>query len=935
MPARRNGVIGMPSGLRPGRPALVADAPFVGRQSQLACLHAQLDHARAGTARMVLVEGPAGIGKSALVRRFLADIDPECAVLRASGEPTESELHFGVLTQLARHVATVMPHPLTALTGTAGERLLTSPLAAGAALVRLLSELQDHASAVLVVLDNAPWSDDPSLKALTFAFRRLHADRLLALVIARNGADERLPEGLRRVLTGDHGVGLRLAGLDAAAIDELVGSQLSPSSAQRLRDHTSGNPLYTRALLEELPAKVLEDADAPLPAPRSYAAAVLGRLATCTAQTRQLVDAASVLGLSCPLHVAARLAALDDPLPGLEHAVAAQVLQTRPTSGIPLITFVHPLVHASVYQDLGPVHRASLHARAATLVDEVAARLHHRLCAASAPDPRLADELAAFARRQALEGRWDTAGLHFIRAARLANTPSQLERWTVEAVEALLLAGQLDEATTLADGLSGTANPVAHTYLLGRLAVVGGHMAKARTLLTGAWHRCSRSTDPGLAARIAAQLAPVYVAQGRGADAAYWAGQALSLAPDRTGTDLIRYIHLVGLGISGAIDKALTLTAVLADPELASPAELDSLLGRGQLRCWADDLAGAQRDLIGVVASCQDRSVPFRLLAAGVLGQAEYRLGCWDDALSHFHQAISIDRHAGQAWLMPQIHALAALIPAARGQWELAATHLHAAQEQARLAENPVALMYAASAHAHLAAARGDPELVVTALRPLLALESQDGLYEPGILTWQNLLVEALVALGDYDQAERLLGPFETLAAARRRHSAMAAAARARGHLRAARRDLAGAAAAFRAGLQHAARVAMPFERAQLELAYGSFLRRNSRRTLATERLEAARATLLQLDARPFLECCDRELGACGGTTTVRREPDPTRLTAQELAVARLAIQGLTNRQIARTLIVSVKTIEYHLGHVYAKLGVSSRVQLATRFSNV
>jgi DNA-binding NarL/FixJ family response regulator len=114
-----------------------------------------------------------------------------------------------------------------------------------------------------------------------------------------------------------------------------------------------------------------------------------------------------------------------------------------------------------------------------------------------------------------------------------------------------------------------------------------------------------------------------------------------------------------------------------------------------------------------------------------------------------------------------------------------------------------------------------------------------------------------------------------------------------------------------------------------LQAAYGCFLRRSGRRGNAARYLETARKQFSQLDARPFLDRCDRELAACGRAPAKRTADPAASLTPQELAVARLVAAGRTNRQAAAELVVSVKTIEYHLGHAYAKLAVTSRTQLA------
>ena len=124
----------------------------------------------------------------------------------------------------------------------------------------------------------------------------------------------------------------------------------------------------------------------------------------------------------------------------------------------------------------------------------------------------------------------------------------------------------------------------------------------------------------------------------------------------------------------------------------------------------------------------------------------------------------------------------------------------------------------------------------------------------------------------------------------------------------------------------------MPFQWALLELAHGQVLRRAGQRRAAAERLSAARERFAGLRARPYLERCEQELAACGLAPAKRSAFDPSRLTAQELAVARLVAVGMSNRQVASELFISIKTVQFHLTHIYAKLGVSSRAELAAQF---
>ena len=443
-------------------------------------------------------------------------------------------------------------------------------------------------------------------------------------------------------------------------------------------------------------------------------------------------------------------------------------------------------------------------------------------------------------------------------------TDAERQRLSVEAIEALLFTGNIDEARAVAAELPQTADPAVRGYIAGHMAAVAGRVPEAIGLLTAAWEFGNWDARPWLAARIADQLAKLAAQQTQGAQAAAWAARTLALSAHRPGTDLIHCTRLIGLGMCGGIAEGLALTAALPDPALATVADHDALLGRGLLRTWADDLSAAIRDLLGVLAASRNRSVPFRLLAAAALGQAEYRLGHWDDAILHAEMATALARDVGQIALVPMSATVTALASAAKGDWEDAAASVAAAHDSAERTGSLSGLVYAASADAHLAAALGDPEQVVTALRPLLDIESGTGIYEPGVMSWQDLLIDALTASGEPDQAQSILIPYEAHAAARRRHSVLANAGRARGNLGLARHDPAAAEAAFSAGLQHAAQVSLPFDRARLELAYGAFLRRTGKRTAATQHLQAARITLTRLGARPYLARCGNELAACG-----------------------------------------------------------------------
>jgi DNA-binding CsgD family transcriptional regulator len=284
---------------------------------------------------------------------------------------------------------------------------------------------------------------------------------VLALLSIRDDRTDQLLASLHGLLTGPMAARLRLGGLGAEELRELCTAlgtgSLSPRAAQRLHEHTGGNPLHARALLEEIPAAVLHHNAGPLPAPRSFALLVLARLAGCPPEAENLVVAASVLGISCPLSLASRLGKVADPLEALEQAAAAHLLRDHPTAIERLVTFPHPLVRAAVYHDLGPARRAGLHAGAAQLVENEPVALRHKVAAACGSDPQLAAELAALAGRQAAAGSWTAAADNLLAAATLAATQAERKRSVLTAMDYLRMGGNEAEASTLADELAALA----------------------------------------------------------------------------------------------------------------------------------------------------------------------------------------------------------------------------------------------------------------------------------------------------------------------------------------------------------------------------------------------------------------------------------------------------------------------------------------------
>jgi DNA-binding CsgD family transcriptional regulator len=497
----------------------------------------------------------------------------------------------------------------------------------------------------------------------------------------------------------------------------------------------------------------------------------------------------------------------------------------------------------------------------------------------------------------------------------------------------MLFAGDRAQADAFAEEIAGFADGPLRDTVLGHLATLRAQPREAERLLRSAWGQIDPATDRELAATIALRNAVHCLYRLRGQQAVAWSRRAIALAapgdPMRSTaeTDLgvgLAYAGRLSEGLA-ALQSALTRVAATAG-ERGLPLKT----ARGWLRLVADDLVGARADLAEEAAlALRLESFAVAAWAFALLARADYYAGAWDDAIVHAERGLAVAVESDNPWVRPLLRWAAVAVPAARGDWTVA-------EEQAVLATVPAGdseqnLAAAGLARAQLAAARGDHHGVLHALGPLLAITPREGIDEPGFWPWQDLYADALVSLGRIEEADAFLSPHETLAAERGRRSMLARLARVRGRLEAARGHAEAAETAFLGGLGQLVSVPMPFEQALLELAYGEFLRRTGRRRTAGDRLRSAQEQLAVLGAEPYLARCDRELAACGLAAAKAGGRDRARLTPQELSVARLAASGLSNRQVAAELVVSVKTVEFHLRHAYHKLGISSRKQLATR----
>ena len=449
--------------------------------------------------------------------------------------------------------------------------------------------------------------------------------------------------------------------------------------------------------------------------------------------------------------------------------------------------------------------------------------------------------------------------------------------------------------------------------VVGRLEAMTGRIAAARETLTAA---LSTSDD----AAATAHLALVALVEGDAAAAAERAREALKNDPPSEVVGLARFVRIVGLVATGRHAEARTELA-------AEPPDAEAEALTGLVTLWADDPAGAAAILSALVRDgASPTSVRARVLLLAHMAEAQYRLGDWDASASNGALAVSLARDAGVLLGAGVANALASYVASSRGDWETATSRVEAATAAATALPWWGARLHAASAQAVLAQARGDHAAMEKALRAYTDPAARGGVERIGLLPWRTLHVEALLGLHRVAEAEAALVALEerspvwsALDAARLRCAIT--------EIRAPER----ARAAYGDAMARAERVPAELARARLETAYGRHLLDAGDRRGAIDLLRTAYERFEHLRAAPFLARCAELLHAAGLHPPAAG--GALALTAQEQAVARLVAEGRTNQEAGAALFVTSRTVAFHLSNIYAKLGVTSRRELAARLS--
>jgi DNA-binding CsgD family transcriptional regulator len=883
---------------------------IVARDNVLAGLSRRLEQAGSHGPSLLVVSGVAGVGRTAVLDRLAAGASGR--VLRARAVSWESCEPYSLVRLLVPD--------------------LTPGVSAFDTAAFVAQSLSGFGEPAVILVDDAQHADPESLRALATAARH-HPEGRFVVVLDRStpawGGATRRHRPIDVEAAAD--LVLELQPLTPAEVGEVAASRGTPlhaALAEHLCRHTGGIPRHIVDLLDHLPRETWTGNAPALPAPAAVAARTAELLEASSVAARALVEAVCILQAPVTLASAAAVAEPGDAVAALDEAERRGLLTLVDRLGAPLLQPPDPMVRAAVLAEMGPVRRSHMHRRASASVDDEVAALVHSVAASPLPDAGVAHRLDDLATRRSATGEWATAAELLTLASRMTSEPGLREARLVRAVDALVGAGDVSSAASHIAEVESLRETPMRNAVLGYLAILRGRPLEAETRLGRAWQLVNAGREPEVAALICQRHVLHHLARCDGDSLVRWADRAVELAgPDSPAAVESWAIRGLGLASTGRMAEAFESYQALAGRVSHGAVVQRVQMGRGWLHLATDDIDLALAELeTAVPTDFLGGSTRISLWAHAWLARTYFATGDWDAALRTAHAAIALAARTGTTLLVPLLCWTLTQVQALRGDWAAAEDSLRAGDAPA----NGYAVMRvpACLARAAVAEARADYDGVLRALTPLTQPWATGDVEEPGFWPWPDVYANALVIKGRYAEAEAFLSDHERRARVRDHRSAQARLGSARGRLHGALGDIAAARASFEGALELLEPLPLAYDRARVNFSYGQTLRRAGKRREADGVIAAAREAYVSLGAETYVRRCDRELKA-GGVHAVLTGRTAHSLTPQEEAVADLIAAGMTNREAAAELFLSIKTVQFHLTRVYAKLGIRSRSELA------
>ncbi|MBW8699097.1 putative HTH-type transcriptional regulator [Streptomyces sp. MBT84] len=902
-----------------------------GRTTQCHKLERLLSEIRAGHSAALVITGEPGIGKSALLDH-VAEQATGCHVARICGVEAEMEIPFAGLHQLCAPMLGRLEHLPSPQRDALGVAFGLGPgnspdrLMLSLAVLSLLSEMARKRPLVCLI-DDAQWLDEASLHALTFAGRRLLAEPVL-LVFAVREIGQRELLGLPELLLT--GLGHRDARLLLAST---IHGRLDARVRDRIVAETHGNPLALLELPRGLtPAELAGGFGLPdaWPLTNRIEQSFLARVKALPPQAQRLmlIAAAEPVGDVTLLWRAAARLGLDANAAAPAEDAGLFELTTR-------ARFRHPLVRSAVYRAATVPERQAVHRALAEATDphlDPDRRAWHRAHASSGPDEAVARELEKSADRAQARGGMAAAAAFLQRATELTPDPAQRAARALAAAQAKLSAAAPDAA-----------------YECTAIAEIGPLDELQRARLE----------------RLRAQIA---FARRRGSDAPpLLLHAARRLEPFDSALARETYLEAFGAAVfagrisdgTGVQEVAKAARKAPAPPQ--PPRAVDLLLDGLATRFTQGYAAGLPplREALHAFrhGSNGDQDGIRWLWLMCPVAPEPIAPDLWDDDAWHALaiRAVELAREADALSVLPLALASRAAVHVAAGEFTAASALIEEANALMEATGHPLLnytslILTAWRGHAaealelirtalNDARSRGEGRTIglagyATAVlynglgdyaRALVAAQQTAEEEDLGVFTWT--LTELVEAAARSDRPEAAAGALQQIEARTRASGtewALGIQAQARAMLSEGRT----ADNLYREAIERLAHTRISVYHARARLVYGEWLRRENRRLDAREQLHAAHDAFSRFGAKAFAQRARRELLASGATAGKQATATHEELTTQEEQIAQLARQGHTNAEIGTQLFISNRTVEWHLRHVYAKLGITSRKEL-------
>jgi DNA-binding CsgD family transcriptional regulator len=901
----------------------------VGREEELGAIVRLLDTPE-HLPGVATLSGEAGIGKTTL---WLAGVDAAGArgfrILSSRPSEAETQFSFGGLTDLLGNAAgDVLPElppiqqrALEAALLLGESELHADDRAVAAAFLGALRLLAGDGPVCLAV-DDVQWLDAASLAALGYALARLDREPVAALLAVRG----ELPTWLRRAVPEERLRTVEVGGLSVGAIHELLRTRLNATLPRptliRLWETSRGNPFFALELATALQRRggTLAPGEE-LPIPSDLDELLRARVDGLGAAALEVARAVAALADPSVTLVEAALGARFDA--GLAEALDARILELDGRR----LRFTHPLLGSAVAARQTPARRRSLHARLADIVPSAEERARHLALATAEPEGDVASVLEEAARTAHARGAPAAAAELAEHALRLTppSTPDDARRRLLLAADVHNIAGDSARATAVLEQACRAAAPGnERATIVAHLAGVQASPQDATALYRDALSEAEG--DDALQATIHLRLAAL-MRWSEGIERGMEHGELAVRAASRVGDAALRCRALAAYGLmhfntgrgipTEEMEEALSLERSLAE----WPLDDGPTAVFGWQLCWSADVDRARdlfHEVLSVVRARNDAAREAEAL--WFLSLLEWRAGNWEEAERFTTDSLDLWTQLGR--VMPPYEFPAAIIAAHRGRTGDARTRSQGALARAEAEGIGIGQSGHSWVLGFVELSLGDANAALAYLRRSYELRNAFMLDAAERLELGDLL-EALIAVGELDEAEEVLATWQERADALDRAWALAILARCRALLLAARGDLQSAFASFERALAEHARSTDPFHHARTLLALGRTQRRAKRRGAARTTLEEALAAFERLGAPLWAEQARAELARIGG-----RVPSRGDLTEAERRIAGLVAEGRTNREVAAALFLTEHSVETALTRVYRKLGVRSRAEL-------